>query len=530
MIPADSPLWKLDINNLPLEEPKGIPREHLNEFMIKVYMDRLPIIEAESKKSLFEFNRRVLKVEKGGTKVKLAPFHQELCDFVQNNRNKKKLILVPRSHLKSTLITVGYSLFRIIENVNIRILILNATYQMACDFLTEIKDHLQKNDLLKDIWGDLSENAPEWSKDRIAINRTNTGIKGPTVWAAGVESNLVGSHPDLIIMDDLVNRDTVQSEELSNKVILRYKDAIDLLEPGGQLIVIGTRWSDRDLYEWLTSAEYEGREDFQTYIKPAFKTDFSLGDVFKMDEGETLITDHLWPEKFNYTELKSRYNSKGPYEFSSQYLNNPVPDDSADFRREWFRYCEPDDWKGKITSKFMTIDPALSLKKEADSTGIIITQVDPQGNIFPMFIDKLKIIPADLIKYIFQLYEVYRPNIVGIEIVAFQKILSYSIREQMKLKNRYFPITEIKSQDKSKVERVRSLQPLYASGKIFHSKAVKNTNLLEDELLRFPRGKHDDLADALSMQLELIVPPRIRKDNKKNHYLYGNQDRQNAYY
>ncbi len=190
----------------------------------------------KGKESLFAFNKFVLNVEEG--KMNLGGFHKELCKFVQDDRKKKKLILMPRGHLKSTLITIGYSLHQIINNPNIRILILNATWQMAVDFLTEIKRHLQGNETLINLYGALANEAEEWSQDRITLKRKDQNIKGPTVWATGVESNLVGSHPDLIILDDVVNRDNIETRESIEKVILRYKDALDLLEPGGQLIVI----------------------------------------------------------------------------------------------------------------------------------------------------------------------------------------------------------------------------------------------------------------------------------------------------
>lgn len=482
------------------------------------------MMQSQGRSDLFFFNRYVLGADMGESKIELAPFHKELCHFVQDRRDRKKLILVPRGHLKSTLITIGYSLFRIIENPNVRIQIINATWQVAVDFLSEIKKHLLKNENLIEAFGELAVEAPEWSQDRITLNRTLRGIKEPTVWAAGVESNLVGSHPDLLILDDLMNRDYAKSEELTSNVILRYKDYLDLLEPGGQLIVIGTRWNDRDLYEWILNPQNNVSQGFDTLIKPAFETDFSLKEVFFQDGGESLITNHLWPNKFDFKELRDRYQAKGPYEFSSQYLNNPVPDETADFRKDWFHYIEEDDWKGRSTNRYMTIDPAISLKREADYTAIVIADVDFMGTIFIRHIEMVKVMPHELIDMIFRLAETYRPRQIGIELVAFQKVLQYSINEQMHQRNRPLPIVELKVQDRSKDERIRALQPLYANGKIVHGKNVKNIGSLEDQLLRFPRGRHDDIADAFASMLDLIVPPRIFEEDEgrgQKRYLYG---------
>jgi len=480
------------------------------------------MLKARCGPDLYLFNKYVLGVETGSEKVPLGQFHKEICYFVQNRRDRKKLLLVPRGHLKSTLITIGYPIFRLVENINTRVLILNATWQMAVDFLTEIKNHLQKNETLINTFGSMADNPIEWSQDRITLQRSDHGVKGPTVWATGVESNLVGSHPDLIIMDDVVNRDIADSEDLASKVILRYKDALDLLEPGGQLIVIGTCWTDKDLYEWLRNPDNKVIQGYDLLIRPAFEFEGTLEQVFS-EGGEALMQNRLWPEKFSYKELKSRYTGKGPYEFSAQYLLNPVPEDSAIFRKEWFKYIELEDWKGRMVNRYMTVDPAISLAKEADYTGIIITDVDQYGNILVRHIDRARVSPYDLINRIFFLADQYHPNSIGVETVAFQKTLQYFLNEEMKRRGKFLPIREITPGDRTKAERIKSLQPLYAGGKILHSKAVQNLQLLEDELLRFPRGKHDDMIDAFSYMTDMIVSPRPRREHYHQHYLYGQE-------
>ena len=104
------------------------------------------LLKEKAAKDLFIFNKYILKAEDGDGKVPLSSFHKDLCHFVTDNISKKKLILVPRGHLKSTLLTVGYSLYRIANNPAVRILIQNATYQTAADFVRAIKRHLAENE------------------------------------------------------------------------------------------------------------------------------------------------------------------------------------------------------------------------------------------------------------------------------------------------------------------------------------------------------------------------------------------------
>ncbi len=499
------------LNKIPMNKHERDVKEQLLRHI--EFQDN--ILRVKGREDLYIFNKWVLDVEKG--KEHLAPFHRQLCNFVQDNQKKKKLILIPRGHLKSTLITIGYSTFRIINDPNIRILILNATWQMAVDFLTEIKNNLTKNEYVQELFQEegkpwITESPTEWSQDRITLQRTNQNIKGPTVWAAGIESNLVGSHPDLIIFDDVQVRDNTQSREQIEKVILRYKDALDLLEPGGQLIVIGTRWVEGDFYSWLMDKENEIHRSYDVMVKTAYEGNIQTGEDFKA----------LWPEKFTLKELEDRLREKGSYEFSAQYMNNPIPEADALFKRSQFQYFNFFDIRGKEMTKVMTVDPAISEAKTADYTAIVVTGTDVFGNIFVLDIVRKRMSPSEIIDTIFDLQADWHVNQIGIETIAYQKALAYALKDEIQKRRKYLPITEIKSHEMSKDQRIKGLQPSYEGKNVWHrdKKELPNIVYLEDELLAFPRSQHDDITDALSMQLDLLYPPRKSKSRHQTHYLY----------
>lgn len=485
----------------------------LKKQIIDQYMEQYEefnkVLKESASKKLWIFNKFVMEVEKG--KAPLSPFHKKLCNFVQDDTKRKKLILIPRGHLKSTLITIGYSLFRIVNDPNIRILILNATWQMAVDFLTEIKRNLIGNEKLIELWGELAQNPPEWSQDRITLNRTDMNIKGPTVWATGVDSNLVGSHPDMIIFDDVVNRDNTQTREQIDKVILRYKDALDLLEPGGQLIVIGTRWCEGELYDWIMDKDNEIHHSYDVLVEKAFEGNIETGEGFIP----------LWPDKFSLKELKDRLREKGWYEFSSQYLNDPVPDQDADFKRAWFQYYDREELKGKDMMTLISIDPAIALKKSSDFTAMAVVGIDAFTNLFVKDVVRGHFRPNEIIDNIFNLYELYHPRIILLETVAYQQALAYALREEMQKRGVYLPIHEVRYHEMNKDQRIRGLQPIFMNKKVWFPKGISTIPYLEEELLKFPRAKHDDMIDALSMTLDYLVPPKEKNvKRKKQRYLY----------
>ena len=58
----------------------------------------------------------------------------------------------------------------------------------------------------------------------------------------------------------------------------------------------------------------------------------------------------------------------------------------------------------------------------------------------------------------------------------------------------FIPGLEVKENPRtSKSYRLESLQPLFANKKVFMKKTMQ---AFEDELLLYPRGKHDDLLDG----------------------------------
>jgi predicted phage terminase large subunit-like protein len=488
--------------------PMGKTKKEIIDQYMKMYEEYNRVLKQAGIDKLHIFNKFVLQVEKG--KIPLAPVHKKLAKFIQDDTHKKKLILMPRGHLKSTLVTIGYSVQQIAKNPNIRILLLSATWQMAVDFLTEIKNNLTRNETFIELYGDLAQEPTEWSQDRITLKRTDMNIKGPTVWAAGIDSNLVGSHPDMIIFDDVVNRDNTQTREQIDKVILRYKDALDLLEPGGQLIVIGTRWVEGDLYDWIMDKSNEIHKSFDVMVEKSFEGNIETGDDFQA----------LWPEKFSLKELRDRLREKGWYEFSAQYQNDPVPDQDATFKRSWFQYYDREELKGKEMMNIMYIDPAIALKKTSDYTAMGVVGIDTFTNLYIKDLARGHWKPNEIIDNIFTMFLLWHPRLILLESIAYQQALAYALREEMQKRGVYLPIHEIKYHETTKDQRIQGLQPIYMNKKVWHPKGVFLVPYMEEELLKFPRGKHDDQIDGLSMTLDYLVAPREKKTHKKQRYLY----------
>jgi predicted phage terminase large subunit-like protein len=492
---------------------EGVSKEDLIEKVNEEVATNLKLAKPVLENNLFKFNRFILGVEEGKDMLPLGQVHREMCEFIDKNKRKKKLTLIPRGHLKSTVVTVGRTVQAICANPNVRILIANATYSLSCSFLTEVKRHLKFNDKIKMVWGDLTVDNEKWSENQIGLSKANQqgGKKEPTVTAMGVESNLTSQHYDIIIMDDVVNKDYVNTQDQIQKTIDFYKECLNLLEPDGEMIIIGTRWDDKDLYGWIMEPENGALSDFEVFKREAYSGNLETGDDFQA----------LYPEKFSRAHLLKVREQQGPYVFSCNYMNDPVSRDDATFKSEWFKYYDPVDMRGKPLNYFISIDPAISLEQAADFSVITTIGVDEEGFIYVIDVDRLKVKPSELIDKVFEKWRLYGPTIIGIEEVSFQKTLQYMMTEKMQQTNTYLPIRPVKPNNRTKDQRIRGLQPLYANGRILHAKQVNNIKNLEDELIRFPRGRHDDVIDSLSYFLDFIFPAKRKKSStKRRKYLY----------
>jgi predicted phage terminase large subunit-like protein len=199
----------------------------------------------------------------------------------------------------------------------------------------------------------------------------------------------------------------------------------------------------------------------------------------------------------------------GSYLFSNQYLNEVFPDGSQVFKKEWFRYYTeiPAD-----CLTFIAIDPAISTNDGADYTAYSVVKVDYKKDWYILHTARSRITPTDQVNLVFQLTEQFKPTAIGIETVAYQKALMYMLHEEMRRRNKHIPLCGINNGgDTTKEGRILALSPRFEFGTIFLNQGM---DTFEQELLRFPRGNHDDMIDSLAMIEKIVFYPEKKEDQR----------------
>lgn len=221
----------------------------------------------------------------------------------------------------------------------------------------------------------------------------------------------------------------------------------------------------------------------------------------------------LFPEKLSHEFLNNARRTMGSYLFANQYMNEVIPKELQTFKKEWFHYY---DFIPQNHYTFVFIDPAISQADSADYTGVVVVGVDHERRRYVKGAKRYKITPTQIISLIFELNETFKPQVIGIEEVAYQKALLYFLDEEMRRRKVVLPVKGVKPPtDKTKQARILSMVPTFEWNRIFLSKGLDD---LEMELLSFPRGKHDDLIDALaSIDYIYYAPEALDTSVKKPH-------------
>jgi len=412
---------------------------------------------------------------------------------------RKKALIIPRNHLKSTFCTIAFSIQQIIKNPNIRILIGNGVWDIARDFLTEIKAQLETSQL-KYLFGDFV--SARWNADEIIVKQRTKPLKEPTIMTTGVEAETTGGHYDLIILDDLMGLQNSNTPDQRNKVKKFRRSMINLLEPkGGLLIEIGTRWSLDDCFGEIFEKEMKYYDVMIKKVVENGKLIFPKKFAQKYDPIRKSWTSTNDPTCMDYIEhLKA---SMPLDEYSANYLNEPFSTENQLFKPEMFKY-----WNQRPEGLYvgMAVDLAISEARTADSTAITVVGMDKEWKLYVLDYIKGQWRPSDVVKNIFDMQSRWKPHTLGMETNGFQKTLKLACEEEMRKRKIYFSIEEIRTgPERSKTDRIKTLEPFYRNGTIFHAAWMKGKDL-ENELQTFPKGRHDDLIDSLSMVLPLLNP------------------------
>lgn len=422
----------------------------------------------------------------------------------------RKMLLLPRGHLKTSIITKGYVIKRILQNPNIRILIANQVWDKAREMLFEIKELLTEKSMLAQLFGQFS--STRWRDDEIVIRQRSKALAAPTIATAGVESEMTSSHFDLILVDDVQGLMNCQTKEQRDKVKKFYRSLTALLDPGSEMIVLGTRWHHDDIYQEIIDTESQYYDVMVRQVvedgKIIFPKKFNLQFDKKLKNWV-----HTMVPTMDYIDFLR--NSLGP-DFYSQYMNQPIDAETQLIKKDYFQYYSR---PPERLFRCMAVDLAMTANRRADYTAIVVAGMTENRDIYVL--DTIRgrwNNPSDIVNNIFQMYDKWHPTVTGMESMGFQKTIKIWLEQEMRQRKQSFYIKELKTPPTMiKTSRTKALEPWYRNKKVFHLQWMKD---LENELLCMStdgyKGKHDDLIDTMAHLLDMLLPGESAAPERMN--------------
>tara|TARA_R110001583_G_scaffold562_3_gene5118 strand:+ start:5051 stop:6529 length:1479 start_codon:yes stop_codon:yes gene_type:complete len=443
-------------------------------------------------------------------------FHYKIAESLVDDNQKQVNIIAPRGHAKSSIVGGVYPLFHIMNDKGAKLIVLvSRTQDHAIKLLGTIKDTIEYSESFRQIYGYWGQHsAKQWSKTEIELKDGSMIIcKGTGQQLRGIK---VGSQrPTLIIVDDPEDENnTKTAEAMEQNLRWLLQSAVPSLDPQkGKIIVIGTPQHQRCLVEILK--QMEGWVNM--HFSPNLDKKIALWEEWQP-------IDKLLQKK---RELESIGRSSV---FYREYMCQIVGDEDQLFQQSYIQYH---DYKLNIDSTgnhflidgekeipvnvFMGVDPASSVRKTADYSVIMPVAVDENNNRYILQYYRQRATPMQLAESIIEYFKLFKPVKVRVESVGYQEMLREYLKQRCDEEKIFISGLEIKENPRtSKSSRLETMQPYFAQKKMFMLKSMEE---LRDELLLYPRGKHDDLLDGLFYAMKKCYPPYHKtatKENKKN--------------
>lgn len=217
----------------------------------------------------------------------------------------------------------------------------------------------------------------------------------------------------------------------------------------------------------------------------------------------------FFPERLTHEFLDSARKHMGTQVFNNQYLNIVIGGEDKPFKREWIKYY---DSLPENIYTYVFLDPAISQTVDADYTALIVVSVDEQMNWYVRVANRYKITPTEVIGKLFDVSHEFSPMIIGVEDVAFQKVLLYNVQDEMQRRQSFIPVQGVKpSTTRTKEGKILGLVPRFEWGHIYLNRGLYD---LENEILDYAgeRSQHDDVIDALASIDQIVTYPSPMKE------------------
>lgn len=352
--------------------------------------------------------------------------HLEWGDLVQ--RHKKLCIIAARDHGKSWFFSNAYAAWQLYRysrpkkaafsvrptsyNSN-RGYLFSFSLQQSVDLMEILKNTIESNDILAQRLFPENRNTGAWASTNIVCRN------GARLTCKGFGSSVRGAHPYWIVVDDGLKDNVIYSQLQRQKSIDYFHSVImNMLTPGGQIIVVGTPFHASDLYGDLKSKATNDNSGWFVIEYPAIFPDGRI----------------LWPQRWSYKDLMEKRNTQGNIIFARENLCRPIVSESSIFplnilersllrMENYVLVRNRDDFPMKFNKVVVGCDFAMSSSVGSDYSVFTVWGVTEERDMYLIhfyrergktFHEQMQVIRAINVRF--------RPDVIVMEQNVFQQI------------------------------------------------------------------------------------------------------------
>lgn len=472
-------------------------------------------------------------------------FHLELGKIMDQvsleERNAKICWAAPRSHAKSSYLSKAFPLREICFRRRKFIILISETPAVAVSNMEWLALQLKYNEKLRRDFGPIlspkqQENPRDNSQEFIAWEPRENGyqhllakVLSTSANSAIRGTNWLGRRPDLIIMDDLESKKNTNTPELREEMRNWFTQSVmPLGDPEGKLtafVYMGTVLHVDSLLQYVLTQRGDFRSRrFQAIIEWPERMDlweqcrliyqnrenpnaseeaeaFYIANKEEMDRGAQV----LWPSvQPLFTLMKWKWDN-GSKAFNTEYMNNPVDEESMIFNPETFDYWDDAEPEKQFPHKdyyiYMGIDFAMGKEKGDYSAITTVAQNKKSGVIYVIDSWGDRLHPDKFIDVIVQKVMKYQPDEIAAEAQAAQEFFVDTLKQALRANGypAFNRVTPVKHRTRKQL-RIEAMLPDIEARKI---KFCRRHLLLLEQLEQYPTAAFDDLPDSLQMSYAL---------------------------
>lgn len=449
--------------------------------------------------------------------ISMCEFHWELCEKAREWSEKpagqygpaeaRDAYIAPRDAGKSTWLFKILPLWAAAHGHVKFVAAFADSGPQAKKHLSSFKRELETNQLLQEDYPLLCQ--PMKRRGNVTVSDTQEMYQAQSgfVFAAtGADTSVLGmkvedQRPDLIILDDLEPDESSYSAYQAGQRLSTLTDAILPLNIRARVVLSGTVTMPGSItHQLVKTVLNKDEEPAEWVVTEKFKV-HHFKPILQNEDG---TERSMWPEKWPMAWLETVRHTRS---FAKNYNNDPMAMDGQYWTRDDFTY-------GSLpcAKTVLSIDGAVTNKGGSDFTALAVVGATghpaghPERKCEVKYGVAVKLLGAALRKKVLEILEMY-PEISLILVEGNQGgELWREVLHNMPVKIVIFSNSEPKEVRAGRVHALYQRIPT----RVVHTARLQ---AVEENMIGFPKLKHDDLVDAVGNPILKFLKP-VRKQGR----------------